>query len=125
MEQQSISISKAGIVTSLQARCSVVAAANPIGGVYKVNLNFNDNVDLTDPILSRFDILTVVLDEVKRQDDEDLATFVINSHLRSHPDLKPNEMDDEDTAKSKEQHLLDTLLDESNINKTKREITIE
>jgi DNA replication licensing factor MCM2 len=41
----------------------VIAAANPIGGVYKPSLNFNDNVDLTDPILSRFDILTVVRDE--------------------------------------------------------------
>lgn len=63
MEQQSISISKAGIVTSLQARCSVIAAANPIKGNYNNSLNFNDNVDLTDPILSRFDILSVVKDE--------------------------------------------------------------
>ena len=66
----------------------MIAAANPIGGVYKPNVNFNDNVDLTDPILSRFDILTVVRDEVKREDDEDLATFVINSHIKNHPDFK-------------------------------------
>ena len=85
MEQQSISISKAGIVTSLQARCSVIAAANPIGGVYKPSLNFNDNVDLTDPILSRFDILTVVRDEADDLKDDTLATFVINSHMKNHP----------------------------------------
>ena len=46
MEQQSISISKAGIVTSLQARCSVVAAANPIGGRYDPSMTFADNVSV-------------------------------------------------------------------------------
>ena len=88
MEQQSISISKAGIVTSLHARCSVIAAANPIGGVYKPNLNFNDNVDLTDPILSRFDLLTVIRDETNEVVDDALATFVLNSHMKSHPRIR-------------------------------------
>jgi len=87
MEQQSISISKAGIVTSLQARCSVIAAANPIKGHYDASLNFNDNVDLTEPILSRFDILTVVRDEVDPEHDDMLATFVINSHIKNHPTI--------------------------------------
>ena len=88
MEQQSISISKAGIVTSLQARCSVIAAANPIKGNYNNSLNFNDNVDLTDPILSRFDILSVIKDEVNEDYDDALAAFVINSHIQSHPEIK-------------------------------------
>ena len=44
MEQQSISISKAGIVTSLQARCSVIAASNPIGGRYDASMTFSENV---------------------------------------------------------------------------------
>jgi DNA replication licensing factor MCM2 len=73
MEQQSISISKAGIVTSLQARCSVIAAANPIKGRYDNQLTFSDNVDLTDPILSRFDILCVVKDEVDPATDTALV----------------------------------------------------
>lgn len=87
MEQQSISISKAGIVTSLQARCSVIAAANPIKGVYNIQMNFNDNVDLTDPILSRFDMLAVVKDEVDEEYDDALASFVINSHMKNHPEI--------------------------------------
>jgi DNA replication licensing factor MCM2 len=85
MEQQTISISKAGIITSLQARCSVIAAANPLKGTYNPTLNFNDNVDLTDPILSRFDLLAVVRDEVDEEYDDALATFVINSHMKNHP----------------------------------------
>ncbi len=64
MEQQTISISKAGIVTTLKARCSVIAAANPIGGRYDPAMTFAENVDLTEPILSRFDILCVVRDTV-------------------------------------------------------------
>ena len=54
MEQQSISISKAGIVTGLRARCSVIAAANPDNGRYDPSRTFNENVrSLTDPIISR------------------------------------------------------------------------
>jgi len=87
MEQQTISISKAGINTSLQARCSVIAAANPLKGTYNCTLNFNDNVDLTAPILSRFDLLAVVRDEVDEDYDDALATFVINSHMKNHPTI--------------------------------------
>ena len=92
MEQQSISISKAGIVTSLQARCAVVAAANPIGGRYDPSLTFSENVDLTEPILSRFDILCVVRDMVDPVEDERLAKFVVESHIRHHPSLVGEEL---------------------------------
>merc|ERR1719150_3665263 len=85
MEQQTISISKAGIVTTLKARCSVIAAANPIGGRYDPSMTFSENVDLTEPIISRFDILCVVRDTVDAVGDEQLARFVVGSHMRSHP----------------------------------------
>ncbi|KAF2671180.1 minichromosome maintenance protein 2 [Microthyrium microscopicum] len=88
MEQQTISISKAGIVTTLHARCAVVAAANPIGGRYNSTIPFSQNVELTEPILSRFDILCVVRDTVDPAEDERLASFVVNSHARSHPTLQ-------------------------------------
>lgn len=95
MEQQSISISKAGIVTSLQARCAVIAAANPIGGRYDPSLTFAENVDLTEPILSRFDVLCVVRDQVDPIQDEKLARFVIDSHIRHHPNANTQEDADE------------------------------
>jgi DNA replication licensing factor MCM2 len=88
MEQQSISISKAGIVTTLQARCAIVAAANPIRGRYNPTIPFQQNVELTEPILSRFDILCVVKDAVDAVKDEMLAKFVVGSHLRSHPSFE-------------------------------------
>ncbi|XP_018409454.1 PREDICTED: DNA replication licensing factor MCM2 [Nanorana parkeri] len=88
MEQQSISISKAGIVTSLQARCTIIAASNPIGGRYDPSLTFSENVDLTEPIVSRFDILCVVRDTVDPVQDEMLARFVVGSHIKHHPSNK-------------------------------------
>jgi len=95
MEQQSISISKAGIVTTLQARCAIIAAANPIRGRYNPTIPFQQNVELTEPILSRFDVLCVVKDSVDPVKDELLARFVVGSHLRSHPrfDKEKDEMD--------------------------------
>lgn len=95
MEQQSISVSKAGIVTSLQARCSVIAAANPIGGRYDSSNTLADNVELTDPILQRFDVLCVLQDVVDPVADERLATFVTNSHMNAVPtrDIVSGEID--------------------------------
>ncbi|KAG9044184.1 MCM DNA helicase complex subunit, partial [Serendipita sp. 407] len=91
MEQQTISVSKAGIITTLQARCAVVAAANPIKGRYDGTVGFGQNVALTEPILSRFDVLCVVRDLVDPVVDELLARFVIGSHLRSHPKFEGEE----------------------------------
>lgn len=85
MEQQSISISKAGIIATLKARCAVIAAANPKAGRFDSSLTFTENVDLTGPILSRFDILLVVRDIVDQDNDRRLARFVVGSHMASSP----------------------------------------
>jgi len=85
MEQQTISVSKAGIVTSLQARCSVIAAANPIGGRYDSSCTLAENVELTDPILQRFDCLCVLQDLVDPVADERLSSFVTKTHATSIP----------------------------------------
>merc|ERR1719228_1720398 len=101
MEQQTISISKAGIVTQLQARCSVIAAANPIGGRYDPSMTFSENVDLTEPILSRFDILCVVRDTVDPIADEHLARFVVASHMVSHPRSDQTDVERMETIEKK------------------------
>lgn len=88
MEQQTISVSKAGIVCTLKARCGVIAAANPIGGNYDNSMTFQEQVDLTEPILSRFDILCVVRDKIDRENDERLARFVTTSHMSADPEGK-------------------------------------
>jgi len=93
MEQQTISISKAGIVTTLQARCAIVAAANPIGGRYNSTAPFSQNVELTEPILSRFDILCVVRDIVDPTEDERLAKFVVESHGRANAAANGSDME--------------------------------
>ncbi|KDO19733.1 hypothetical protein SPRG_15063 [Saprolegnia parasitica CBS 223.65] len=124
MEQQTISISKAGIVTSLQARCAVIAAANPIGGRYNATRTFAENVELTDPILQRFDVLCVVQDKVDPVQDERLANFVISSHIKSNQpvqdpteDQNHDEDDDEGPSqrKRKETPSLSTTTDEETL----------
>ncbi|KFD47314.1 hypothetical protein M513_11824 [Trichuris suis] len=108
MEQQTITISKAGIVSSLQARCSVIAAANPISGRYDASRTFSENVDLGEAILSRFDVFCVVRDNADAvevlqflqtflfnnsfEQDERLAKFVVQSHIRHHPDFREDDL---------------------------------
>lgn len=112
MEQQTISVSKAGIVTSLQARCSVIAAANPIGGRYDPSFSFAENVELTDPILQRFDILCVLQDVVDPIADERLAMFVANSHIKSHPLYNGEELGGLPTRDTDEQNADHNLQNE-------------
>lgn len=63
MEQQSISIAKAGIVCSLPARTSILAAANPIGGHYNKAKTVSENLKMNSALLSRFDLVFILLDK--------------------------------------------------------------
>ena len=83
MEQQTISVAKANIHCTLKARCAVIAAANPVSGRYNNTQTFQEQVDLTEPILSRFDALCVLRDVVDREADGRLASFVLDAHDRA------------------------------------------
>jgi DNA replication licensing factor MCM6 len=80
MEQQTISIAKAGIQATLNARTSILAAANPIGGRYNRKQSLRQNVAMSAPIMSRFDLFFVVLDECNAQVDQNIATHIVNVH---------------------------------------------
>jgi len=80
MEQQTISISKAGIQATLNARTSILAAANPIKGRYDQSATLKQNVDISAPIMSRFDLFFVVLDDVDEVTDYSIAKHIVNLH---------------------------------------------
>jgi DNA replication licensing factor MCM4 len=81
MEQQTVSIAKAGIITTLNARTSILASANPIGSRYNPNLPVPQNIDLPPTLLSRFDLVYLVLDRVDEQEDRRLAKHLVGMYL--------------------------------------------
>ncbi|KAI0263377.1 minichromosome maintenance protein mcm7p [Gloeopeniophorella convolvens] len=94
MEQQTISISKAGISTTLNARSSILAAANPLYGRYNPKVSPVENINLPAALLSRFDLLFLLLDKPSRDDDERLAQHVTYVHMfNKHPDLEYEPLD--------------------------------
>jgi len=79
-EQQTISIAKAGITTTLNARAAVLAAANPLYGRYNKRRSISENVDLPNSLLSRFDLLFLILDKADMEMDLALSKHVLHVH---------------------------------------------
>lgn len=86
MEQQTLSIAKAGIITTLNARASILAAANPVGSRYNVNLPITRNIDLPPTLISRFDLVYLVLDKIDEANDRRLARHLVALYLEDRPD---------------------------------------
>jgi len=93
LEQQTISIAKAGINTTLNCKCSVLAAANPKYGRFDTYKNISEQLNLSPPILSRFDLIFILTDKINRETDKQIAMKILNTH-----------------SQKKEEHITEDLL---------------
>ncbi|XP_054153446.1 DNA replication licensing factor mcm7-A-like [Oppia nitens] len=94
MEQQTISIAKAGILTTLNARVSILAAANPVYGRYNPKKSIEHNIQLPAALLSRFDLLWLIQDKADHDNDLKLAQHIAYVHKNSHePPLEVQPLD--------------------------------
>ncbi|KAK6121483.1 hypothetical protein DH2020_044774 [Rehmannia glutinosa] len=93
MEQQTVSIAKAGIIATLNARTSVLACANPIGSRYNPRLSVIDNIHLPPTLLSRFDLIYLILDKADEQTDRRLAKHIVALHFEDPDNSEQNVID--------------------------------
>jgi DNA replication licensing factor MCM4 len=94
MEQQTVSVAKAGIVCTLNARTSILASANPIESRYNPNRSVVENLDLPPTLLSRFDLIYLVLDKPNEATDRYLARHLVSLYWKeppAQPDVLPVE----------------------------------
>ncbi len=97
MEQHTVSIAKAGIIATLNARTSILAAANPTLGRYESSLSVQDNIKLPFTILSRFDLIWIMVDTVEETRDREIAKFILDMHqmkpVHAEEDIAPLDAD--------------------------------
>ncbi|KAF4334128.1 minichromosome maintenance 4 (cell division control 54) [Fusarium beomiforme] len=93
MEQQTVSVAKAGIITTLNARTSILASANPIGSRYNPDLPVPQNIDLPPTLLSRFDLVYLILDNADEKNDRRLAKHLLSLYLEDKPQSAPTKND--------------------------------
>eukprot|EP00919_Chromeraceae_sp_WS-2016_P034075 GHVR01080770.1.p1 GENE.GHVR01080770.1~~GHVR01080770.1.p1 ORF type:complete len:674 (+),score=219.31 GHVR01080770.1:591-2612(+) len=89
MEQQTISIAKAGVAATLFARASILAACNPVMGRYDTTKPLRNNLNLSGPLLSRFDLFFVVLDNDDEASDLAVARHIVKTHQHGHQHTTP------------------------------------
>ena len=86
MEQQTVSVAKAGIIATLNARTSVLACANPVGSRYNPRISVVENIQLPPSLMSRFDLIYLVLDKINDTTDRKLARHLIALFYENPPD---------------------------------------
>ena len=123
MEQQQISVAKAGMICSLPCRTSVIAAANPVGGHYNKSKSASENLKMDPALLSRFDLIFILLDNPNEQMDKFLSDHIMLTHnsrssnLLRHEKLPLKNLDAHDFPIEQPMSLKERLLhgDESQI----------
>jgi DNA replication licensing factor MCM6 len=108
MEQQTISIAKAGIQATLMTRTSILAAANPVFGRYDKTKPLKMNIDISAPIMSRFDLFFVIVDECNKYTDFNIAQHIVNLQ-------KNGIIDDENKSSYSQKDLADYIRYAKNI----------
>ena len=93
MEQQTVSVAKAGIITTLNARTSILASANPIGSRYNPDMSVPQNIDLPPTLLSRFDLVYLILDRSDEKTDQRLARHLLSMYLEDKPESAQSDND--------------------------------
>jgi DNA replication licensing factor MCM4 len=87
MEQQTVSIAKAGIICTLNSRTSILASANPVESKYNPRLSVVDNIQLPPTLLSRFDLIYLVLDKPNKETDTALAKHIVSLYCDEQPEV--------------------------------------
>ncbi|KAL6122411.1 hypothetical protein NUSPORA_00541 [Nucleospora cyclopteri] len=100
MEQQTVTIAKAGIHTTLNARCSVLAAANPVMGTYCELMTPQENVKMPESLMTRFDLVFITLDNKGVENDERISEHVLKNHRNVYNDEEEEEIISQETLRS-------------------------
>jgi DNA replication licensing factor MCM4 len=88
MEQQTISIAKAGIVCRLNSRTAILAAANPVSSKYDARKSVIENINLPPTLLSRFDLLYIMLDIPTQDEDRRIAAHILDIYSDKPANIK-------------------------------------
>ena len=105
-----VSIAKAGIVATLQSKTSIIAAANPKDGRYDIYKSVGENINLSPPILSRFDLIFIVRDKPEKGNDDRIAEYILANHMEGFEETYIEEQTPKTQAKPTQEFIPMDLL---------------